>query len=45
YANLYMKCWDSEPEKRPRLYEILTELEKLSKEIKILSVINIKHSV
>ncbi|RIB15101.1 kinase-like domain-containing protein [Gigaspora rosea] len=26
YAKLYMRCWDSEPEKRPTLEEILTEL-------------------
>ncbi|RIB24825.1 kinase-like domain-containing protein [Gigaspora rosea] len=31
YAKLYMRCWDSEPEKRPTIEEILTELERLSK--------------
>ncbi|RIB24829.1 kinase-like domain-containing protein [Gigaspora rosea] len=28
YAKLYMRCWDSEPEKRPTSEEILTELER-----------------
>ncbi|CAG8796524.1 12904_t:CDS:1, partial [Gigaspora rosea] len=32
YANLYTKCWSSEPDERPILEEISTELEKLSKE-------------
>ncbi|CAG8501296.1 161_t:CDS:2 [Scutellospora calospora] len=30
YANLYEKCWSSDPEKRPALNEILTTFEKLS---------------
>ncbi|RIB15112.1 kinase-like domain-containing protein [Gigaspora rosea] len=45
YAKLYMRCWDSEPEKRPTLEEILTELKRLSKEITILSVVNTNNYV
>ncbi|CAG8570089.1 4629_t:CDS:2, partial [Dentiscutata heterogama] len=32
YANLFIKCWSSEPYQRPTLNEILLELERLSKE-------------
>ncbi|CAG8548942.1 3522_t:CDS:2, partial [Racocetra persica] len=32
YADLYMKCWSSNPDLRPTLKEILTELENLSVE-------------
>ncbi|KAF0429698.1 kinase-like protein [Gigaspora margarita] len=32
YANLYTKCWSLEPDQRPTLEEISTELKKLSKE-------------
>ncbi|RIB24830.1 kinase-like domain-containing protein [Gigaspora rosea] len=42
YAEFYMRCWDFEPEKRPTLEEILTELERSSKEMTIISVVNTK---
>ncbi|CAG8756128.1 10417_t:CDS:2, partial [Gigaspora margarita] len=32
YSNLYKKCWSSSPDQRPTLYEILDQLEMLSKE-------------
>lgn len=43
YAKLYVRCWDSEPEKRPTSEEILNELERLSNDVKILSVINTRN--
>ncbi|RIB21098.1 kinase-like domain-containing protein [Gigaspora rosea] len=36
YVNLYKRSWSSDPDKRPTLSEILTELEKLSVVQKIL---------
>lgn len=45
YANLYMKCWESEPDKRPTIDEISTELERLSNEINVQSVTNVKDSI
>ncbi|CAG8795819.1 7633_t:CDS:1, partial [Racocetra fulgida] len=29
YADIYTSCWSSEPEKRPKLDKILTDLENL----------------
>ncbi|CAG8488902.1 5453_t:CDS:2 [Dentiscutata erythropus] len=39
YANLYKKCWSSNPDQRPVLNEILTELEILSN-LSIIFMIN-----
>ncbi|CAG8452952.1 6896_t:CDS:2 [Dentiscutata heterogama] len=40
YANLYMKCWSSDPENRPKLDSILCDLERLSTETAVKFIIN-----
>ncbi|RIB18792.1 kinase-like domain-containing protein [Gigaspora rosea] len=40
YSNLYEKCWSSDQNQRPKIDEILTELERLSTEISLEFIMN-----
>ena len=40
YADIYKKCWSSEPEIRPQLNDILLNLDRLSTEISVEFIIN-----
>ncbi|CAG8563735.1 140_t:CDS:2 [Dentiscutata erythropus] len=45
YADLFKKCWSSEPDQRPTLTEILSELGRLSKEKTVEFITNVIHWV
>ncbi|CAG8730277.1 20214_t:CDS:2, partial [Dentiscutata erythropus] len=43
YADLYMNCWSSYPENRPKLDSILCDLERLSTETAVKFIINVSN--
>ncbi|KAF0405615.1 kinase-like protein [Gigaspora margarita] len=44
YIKLYKKCWDTKPNKRPKLGEILSKLRQLNGETKVIMNIILNHA-